>query len=479
LGIRPKLQDDWTVVANLWGMGVLPPGWLKTHTLEEAMKPLRRLEQEARKTYEEELADFEVKQLIATNKAAAATTALKDAAKQKKSDAELEQLAVAALAKSNLAEPTLRRYIVNDATVEKLGELLGENPIGLLVYRDELMGFLRSLEKQGRESDRAFHLEAWNGTGSFVYDRIMRGTVFIESAVESILGGIQPGRLASFIRSTASGDNDDGLISRFQLAVFPDTDQPFRNVDRWPDAEAKKRAYGVFQKLAALDLSKFEAGGTGGDEIPYLRFSSDAQDLFDDWRSDLETKVRSAQESACLTSHLSKYRSLMPSLALLFHLIDVADGAPYGPVSLSATRLAVRWCEYLEAHARRIYQAAFEGDPEPAQRLAERLKQSLPNPFSVRDVVKKGWTQLDSTEEVERAVELLEEHGWVRQVEVKPGPEGGRPKIEIWINPSIRPDSPVRDEVPKGEKREGEGVGASSVGPDSDEDDFFEKLLKD
>ena len=34
-----------------------------------------------------------------------------------------------------------------------------------------------------------------------------------------------------------------------------------------------------------------------------------------------------------LLSHLAKYRSLLPSLALLFHLIDAVDTGRRGPVS--------------------------------------------------------------------------------------------------------------------------------------------------
>jgi hypothetical protein len=128
----------------------------------------------------------------------------------------------------------------------------------------------------------------------------------------------------------------------------------------------------------------------------------------------------------------------MPSLALLFHLIDVVSKVAVGPVSLSCARLAAAWCDYLEEHARRIYQAAFDGDPEPAQRLAERIKESLPNPFTIRQVVQKGWATLSKTEEVERAVVLLEAHDWVRRIEVPPGLEGGRPKVEVYINPRIR-----------------------------------------
>ncbi len=45
--------------------------------------------------------------------------------------------------------PTRERYVVNDTTVEKLGELLNQNSRGLLVFRDELTGLLHSLDKDG------------------------------------------------------------------------------------------------------------------------------------------------------------------------------------------------------------------------------------------------------------------------------------------------------------------------------------------
>ncbi len=54
-----------------------------------------------------------------------------------------------------------------------------------------------------------------------------------------------------------------------------------------------------------------------------------------------------------LLSHLAKYRSLLPSLALLFHLIDGVDTGRRGPVSGAAAAQAAAWCEYLAAHARR------------------------------------------------------------------------------------------------------------------------------
>ena len=44
----------------------------------------------------------------------------------------------------------------DDATVEKLGELLNENPHGLLQFRDEDAGFLHMMDREGHENARAF-----------------------------------------------------------------------------------------------------------------------------------------------------------------------------------------------------------------------------------------------------------------------------------------------------------------------------------
>jgi putative DNA primase/helicase len=437
VAIRPKCQDDLTVVANLWGMGVLPPGWLKTHTLGEGIKPLARLEIEAREQHKHALERFAAEKAMAEAEARASKAKLERAAKKDADRDTLRTLAIQTVAEQDVAAPTLRRYIVNDTTVEKLGELLNENPNGLVLYRDELMGFLKNLEKQGHENDRAFYLEAWNGDKPYTYDRIGRGSVFIDSMTVSILGGIQPSKLSAYIRSMGSGGNDDGFIPRFQLAVYPDTNEPYRHIDRWPDGEAKNRAYAAFHALDALDPATIGAT-VEANEIPYLHFSEDAQGFFDSWREALEPKVRTSRETAALVSHLAKYRSLMPSLALLFHLIDIIDRKSFGPVSLPAARCAAAWCHYLEEHARRIYQLAFDGDPEPAQRLAERIKESLPSPFAIGDVVKKGWSSLPTVEAVERAVAMLEEHNWVKRREIPPGPQGGRPKVEIHINPLAR-----------------------------------------
>ena len=118
--------------------------------------------------------------------------------------------------------PTLKRYKTEDPTIEALGPILRDNPQGILLFRDELQGWLKSMNKKGQENARAFYLETWNASANFTSDRIGRGLIHIPSMCLSVFGGIQPGPIASYISRMHSGDdNDDGFLQRFQVMVWP------------------------------------------------------------------------------------------------------------------------------------------------------------------------------------------------------------------------------------------------------------------
>jgi Protein of unknown function (DUF3987) len=76
---------------------------------------------------------------------------------------------------------------------------MSENPAGIFVIRDELTGWWSALERAGREGERAFCLQAWNGDTGHTIDRIGRGTIHVPACCMSMLGGIQPGRLKSYL----------------------------------------------------------------------------------------------------------------------------------------------------------------------------------------------------------------------------------------------------------------------------------------
>jgi putative DNA primase/helicase len=313
-----------------------------------------------------------------------------------------------------------------------LGELLSENPNGLLLNRDELSGFLMSLEKVGHECDRSCYLESWNGDGRFTYDRIGRGTVEIESACLSIIGTIQPGPLSRYLRDALiGGKGDDGFIQRFQLAVYPDSPKSFQNIDRYPDTQAKDKAYEVFTRLGLLTAESVGAIPEDFEAIPSLRFSADAQHSFNEWLADLENRLIQQECHPALEAHLAKYRSLVPSLALLIHLID--SGA--GSVNLQALQRACAWAEYLESHAQRIYATGLASDVYLAESLLSHIKKGqLPNPFTVRDIQRHNWSGLTTNQDVRAALDVLEEADILCKITAV---TKGRPREDYFINPAI------------------------------------------
>ena len=432
LGIRPKKKDNWLVVPNLWGAVVARPGLLKSPAQDSGLRQVEILAAEATEEYRGRLAESLAEENLYKLKINEVKRRIKEALK-KDMDAPVDSLQrklVELEGERAAGRLTERRYKTNDPTVEKLGELMKENPNGLLLVRDELSGWMRSLEKEGREGDREFYLESWNGKGSYSVDRIGRGTIHIPALCSSIVGGIQPGKLEKYVAEALQGGwGDDGLLQRFQLLVYPEVNSDWTNVDREPDRRARGQASKVFRDLEKL----VTAAPLSEEGIPALRFDSDAQEFFNNWRGQLETRLRSG-EIDCLAfeSHLEKYRSLMPALALLFELADNPEAESVG---LDATRTASDFCAFLEQHARKVYAGAIRPDLQAAHTLAKRIKTGkVKDGTTIRDIYRNHWGFLNTPELVRAALDILEECGWIKTQTLK---TKGRSTEILKLNPKL------------------------------------------
>ena len=438
VSICPKKKDPWQVVPNLWGGLIQKPSQLKSPPVKEVLRPMKELETESFKkfdednlNYEKELRAFEMRKSVCEERM---KSALK---KNKETDFSSAENDLEALESNPPKEPKLRRYQTQDTTIEKLQDMLSENPQGIFIFRDELNGFLMKMKKDGHDEDEDFHIEGWSGDGSFTLDRIGRGTVRSELICESIFGTIQPTRIIPHIRQTKSDTNNSGFIQRFQIMVYPDSEN-WEYIDKSPNIEASRRAFKCFKEVAKIDFRTLKGCIAEDHKIPYMRFSDDAQELFIAWLHDLQEKLSNPENSPIIREHFGKYRSLMPSLALQFHLIDIADGMPSGPVSLSAAQMAAAWCEYLESHARRIYGMAEDITERAAGIIANKIKAGkLENNFTSREVQRKGWELLAEKVVVKAALQDLVEANWLREKISSATSKGGVKKVEYEINPKI------------------------------------------
>jgi putative DNA primase/helicase len=427
VSIRPKVHDTWTVIANLWGAIVGRPGMLKSPVISEVFAPLKALEQSAAERHELEMLQWKASEMV--QKAAEKIVADKiNKALKGGGNTEAE-----AIARQHLMDerqsPVRQRYITTDPTVEKLAVLFAENPRGILYLRDELMGWLRNMEREGRDGDREFYLECWAGDVSQAIDRVGRGLVIVPACCLSVFGGVTPGPFQSYmIGASRRGANDDGLIQRIQLLVWPDISPDWINVDAPPSG--RDEAHRLFGQLNNLK-GTLQGEGANAAPVPYLKFNADAQSVFNEWLDELEPRLKSGKDHPHLMAHLSKFRSLMPSLALISHL---AEGGR-GPIGPSHAERAAAWLEYLESHAKRIYSASISPEMTSAQHLADRIMAGeIASPFCTRDVYRNHWTGLATPAEADGGIRVLSDYEWIRPERVT---TGGRPTTIYHINPRV------------------------------------------
>ncbi|MBL1320425.1 MAG: DUF3987 domain-containing protein [Methylophaga sp.] len=444
--IRPKSVDTWEVIPNIWGTCIGQPSvMLKTPSMQEVMHLLDRLQAEYGKVYEQERAlsdadDFIRETILKDmkNKIKVAVTKKGNTPQDKSEEVEFLRSEYAALKSEGNEGAARRLFKTNESSIQSMTVLQNQNERGLLVFRDELTGLLVRWDRDDHSDERAYYLEGWNGNGSYTDVKIGRGLTDAKNICISLLGGIQPDKLKRYLYQAMKGNND-GLMQRLQLAVWPDVPKNWQLIDTVPNKEQKQHAYDLLATLADIDF--IQAGATQGeyDDRPYFKFNDEAQTIFNDWLTQLQTVKIENEDNPLMVEHFGKFRSLMPSLALIFHCIDIADGTARGNITAKSAQLAVEWCDYLESHARRIYAMAESPEHESAIRLSNKIKsKQVTAPFTAKSIYDKGWHGLKNRSEVEAACNILIDENWlVMEIKRVTGMKGRPPAPEYLINPSL------------------------------------------
>jgi hypothetical protein len=429
--LAPKANDDWTERPCLWGGVISDSALKKSPAVIEALLPFRWLLNEFDKRHKSELEEYKE----ALSRAEYAKRCWKEACnKAAKGGKEMPERP------AQPTEPQLRRLMTSDTTQEELVELMVQNPRGLLLFRDELSGWFASFNQYRPGADRQFFLECHAG-GSYYKDR-KSGSAYIDELYLNIFGGVQP----DTVKKVLAGGDVDGMTARFSLLVWPDRFSGFQYVDRQPDLKARRKTESVMKRLIELDPEAFFGPNRPG-IVRALRFDEQAQEIFVHWYTDNQLRLNELYqrgESRGFLAHLGKYPGLFARLAIVHHLVRYVSDETSSPTLVDATTaVAVESFihEYLEPHARRIYRH-LGGDPsrQNAQRIAQWL---LHNPattqFTARDIRRKDWAGLTDQDDVNRALDYLDNvAGWIRCTDVPTTARGGRPTSRYLVNPLIR-----------------------------------------
>lgn len=331
-------------------------------------------------------------------------------------------------------EPIERRRLVStDTTIEKAARLSKSNPRGLLLIRDELAGWLGSMDRyaNGAGGDRAFWLQAYGGR-SWTTDRVKDADpVVIPHLVWSIIGTIQPDRAASLLMS---GD-DDGLAARI-LYCWPDPLPPLR-----PSCQADTEA--ALNRLRRLRNVSWE----GAPEPKLVPFTEDAAVKLHMWQ--LEAAALEANAAGLMLSWIGKLPGMALRLSLIFTLLAWSE-APQGAsepeaVDDQAITAAITFLrDFAIPMARRTFGAAALPQAErDSSVLAHWVSQQkpLPDKVNTRELrrLREG-PAIPDAKRMEAALHELELAGWCRPAHRTGGV--GRTRKDWEINPKLSDSDP-------------------------------------
>ncbi|SDF54316.1 YfjI family protein [Rhodobacter capsulatus] len=421
----PLPFEGWDDPPILWGMLVGDPSAGKSPALDAVMAPLREIEHALAEAFKTARAEWESRDEIA---ALMAAEWKKDA---KKAVAE-GKLPPPKPANADAGSPPIRQRLrVSDATTEKMAELLSQTSRGLLMYRDELSGWLGGMDRYSNGGDRPFWLEAYGGRSFTVDRKSAPDPIIVDRLSVAVIGGTQPDRLNSLL---VQGD-DDGLLARF-LVVFPDP-VPISLPSNAIDTAKLRDAFNRLRSLApGLDANGKDCPvKVGFDEAALTRFQA------------FRVTCREWEEHAdgCFKSHLGKLSGQVARVScVLAHLDWAANPFATAPSRIDAgvtERAAYLVGDHLRLHAFRAY-GAMQDAPEirSARRLARLIVGETLSVVNMREIQRRKLADLGKAEQIQAALGVLVEADWLRR---ETEPTTGRPKTFWIVNPRLG-DAPRR-----------------------------------
>jgi hypothetical protein len=381
----------------------------KSPAADVVLDPLRRAERELAEGFDEIHRRWETARAEAEAKREQWEREVKEAVKTGHPALEMPAGAVVP------PEPRRPRLFTTEATVEAAAELLANEPKGLAMVRDELAGWIGSMDKYGGNgADRPFWLEAYGGRAKVV-DRLKYGgkPLCVPHLSIPVLGGIQPDRLRSMVLAA----DDDGMAARL-CYVWPAPVGLNRPVAR-PEPE---RLVAAITDLRRLDMA---VDARNGDAFPArIGFSEPAAAALHEFR--VRTRAREQDATGVLCGWLGKNPGRVVRIAcILEHLWwawEPRGAAPPEEIGADAAASAIRLAEeYLTPHAERVLEEAGKGSGEAqtakdAEALAGWIA-GQPEPPTLKAAAQFAPTRrLRQKEARDAAMALLVEKSWLRQV---------------------------------------------------------------
>lgn len=433
--VRVEIRPGYTQPVTLWAQIIGSPSTLKSPALRVSTSILTQIETEYEPYYRKAYDKWKNEKMVAEALQKEWMGRLKAMMAEGKEDLNTEMPNNCKVPK----EPNRRQSILNDVTIEAFMRAQARNPRGFMIFRDEMSGWLGSMERHSAEAERGAWLESYDG-GSYSIERVKDGnvTLRIPRMCAPILGGIQPERLLTI---TSADKADDGLQARFL---------PF-----WPDVSPREMSYGVpdegemlawFGHVAEMrmDVDEYDVP-----QPTIMKFERKAFDAFKAWSD--KRKLEELFVHSRLAAVYGKSEGQVARIAAIFEVMwwacsgKAEDTDPPATVSVAAVKASIEFREtYIKHMQRRVFAHSIETlENTNARAIARWIVENDVDEVNLRDMRRSGYVKGISgatpTEVVEEAIAVLIRLRWLTAPEESRSDKrgGGRPPKKYYVNSRV------------------------------------------
>lgn len=213
-------------------------------------------------------------------------------------------------------KPKKSQFIANDITIEALVDLHQESDNGVGVFKDELAGWIKDMNKYRDGSDLEFWLSTWSGKSVNV-NRMTRAGSFVDKPFIPVMGGIQPDIFTAFYTDE---NKDSGFLDRLLLCY------PEKTIEYYNEAEVPETLIQWYKDVIIYifdSVKKNIKRDEEGDIVPALAVMT--EDAKKEWiriYNEITDLQNNDDESEYMKSVYPKQKSYIPRFALLINVFN-------------------------------------------------------------------------------------------------------------------------------------------------------------
>lgn len=261
--------------------------------------------------------------------------------------------------------PQKQQLILTDSTPESRDELLKN--CGLLIYRDEIYGMFKDLNRYNMSGEQENYLSIWSGKG-YAVNRKTTSSFYVKDPHLSICGGIQPGVMQDAFGGKAF--EASGFLARWLFLWIDDAKVPDNANEVVISQVIESEWYTFLQNLWRIPSREF-------------RLDSAAANVYQGYMRQTASVMNTEGCESNVRAMLAKLRIYALRLALVIHLLRNGVKAP-DMIDKRTMNAAVMTCDCFEHWGRKTLDEI--SDKEIRKRISNAdLLRELVSRYSVKN----------------------------------------------------------------------------------------------